>query len=134
MLGTGKRAVAIVVHGGTIVSKGTLMEESITGLVIHCDKQTAEELNARFTECRVDSRAAQRKNLDGDLAAWAVVATVTIRTLPAVLNSIKEILVSRRVGRIQFGELQVENPRAKDVDAILDVATRKGVGSGKKGR
>jgi hypothetical protein len=65
------------------------------------------------------SRVSERKNLDGNTAAWIVIATLAGQALPHVLTFIKEHLASKRVKKIKVGDWEVENPTPEMIDRFL---------------
>src|SRR4029079_14663607 len=58
-----------------------------------------------------------RRNLDGDVAAWIVIANVAAQALPHALSFLKEQLASRKVKNIVFADgSEIENPTPKDLE------------------
>lgn len=96
------------------------MSEETEIMVVHVDRGgsdfLADELNRIHPEA--ETRVAEKQNLDGSPAGWLVVAAVSVRTLPAILDAIGRLIQLYRVKSIKVGELEVENPTRADVDDL----------------
>lgn len=66
-----------------------------------------------------ESHLTERKNLDGDAAAWIVIATLVGQALPHVLAFIKDYLGTKHVKKIKIGDWEVENPTPEILDGFL---------------
>lgn len=105
------------------------MNAESTALMILSDKETAASLVALLREQGLDPQSSGRRNLDGSIAvSWVVLASVGLRTAPAVLRALSEFLMRDRVHRIEFSGLTIDNPRPEDVDRIIQ-----GLPSGENG-
>src|SRR5687768_2728317 len=92
---------------------------------------TASENDARAIREGIDAIAdtqaslSARRNLDGDVAIWIVIANVAVQALPHVLSFLKEQLASRKVKKIVFADgSEIENPTPQDLEMFR--AERKG--------
>lgn len=72
-----------------------------------------EEIAAQpGSQCQI----SERRNLDGSVATWIVVANLAITAIPHILTFIKDQLASRRVTHIKVGDLEIHNPSADDLE------------------
>jgi DNA-binding FadR family transcriptional regulator len=79
------------------------------------------------------SHLSERKNLDGDTAAWILIANLAAQTLPHLLGFLKDYLPTRQVKKIKIGDLEIENPTAEDLErfrALIDSRSRPETRSG----
>ena len=60
-----------------------------------------------------------RRNLDGNTAAWIVVASLAVQALPTVLAFVKDSLASKKVKKIKVGDVEIENPTPEQVESLL---------------
>lgn len=70
-----------------------------------------------YPECQ--SRISQPRNLDGDTAAWIVIATLAGQALPHFLAMIKDHLATKKVRRIKIGDWEVENPTPEILEKFV---------------
>ena len=89
---------------------------------------TPSELAAVFDDHAIAYQASSRSNLDGAVGSLLVLATVTVRTLPAILEALGGVIQSRRLQRLKFGELELEYPTSADVRAMLSALEQKSAG------
>jgi hypothetical protein len=57
--------------------------------------------------------------LDGNTAAWIVIATLAGQAVPHVLGFLKDYLASKQVKKIKVGDWEVENPTPEIVERFL---------------
>lgn len=102
--------------------------------IVHCDKDCAVTLSSYLAAEGATSQVSQRKNLEGDLAGWIVIAGMTLKMLPPILESLKNLISRGRVEKIQSEELGLEivHPRPEDVDRVLEQLSQKERRSSKK--
>jgi hypothetical protein len=89
-------------------------------LIVQCDESCARELSQLLSRDAVPNQASQRRNIEGDIAVWVVTIGLTVRMLPAILSSIKDLLRVRRIEKITVGDIEITQPRPQDVDRIID--------------
>ena len=80
--------------------------------VIEAIKQKVEQLSANPT------RISERNNLDGSVSTWVMVSTVAIQALPLILTFIKEYANMKKVKRIKVGDIEIENPDDRLIEAM----------------
>jgi ABC-type sugar transport system ATPase subunit len=88
---------------GTIVVSGT--EDAVIAIREVIDAQSGSQ-----------SQMSERRNLDGNVATWIVVANIALTALPHILTFIKDQLASRRVTHIKIGDLEIHNPSPDDLE------------------
>ena len=95
------------------------MSEQSEILVVHSDPIGSNFLVEELSRIpAVEARVAEKQNLDGSPAGWLVLAVVTIRTLPAILDAVGRLIQLRGVKSIRIGEVEMENPTRADVDDL----------------
>ena len=103
------------------------MPNPITSLTISCSApELAAELGAEIDrQAGSQSRLSKRRNLDGDVAAWIVLANLAAQALPHVLTFLGQLLDRQPAGvkRLKLGDIEIENPTRADVDLLLAQAT-----------
>jgi len=70
------------------------------------------------------SHLTERKNLDGNTAAWIVIATLAGQAVPHVLRFLKDYLTSKQVKKIKVGDWEAENPTPEIVERFLTMIDR----------
>jgi hypothetical protein len=65
-----------------------------------------------------ESRSSERKNFDGDAAAWIVIASLSAQSLPHILNFMRDVLQINKVKRFKIGDIEIENPGTKELDEL----------------
>lgn len=97
--------------------------EATHTLVVTADRVAAERLVTVLTEVQAQHHTSIKRNLDGETATWIVVATLGGQLLPHVLSFLQTIIGGRRVKKIKWGDLEIENPSSEDLErfrAIID--------------
>ncbi|MDQ6946789.1 MAG: hypothetical protein M3256_11115 [Actinomycetota bacterium] len=92
-------------------------------LVVTADRATAESLAALLADVAVPHHTSIKRNLDGETATWIVVATLGGQILPHLLTFLQTTIGGRRVKRIKWGDLEIENPSKEDLErfrALID--------------
>lgn len=101
----------------------TNMTEMIT---INCNKEASEAIrNVIDAQPGSQSHVTQRRNLDGDTAAWIVIASLASQTLPHVLGFVKDYLATKQIKKIKVGDWEVENPTPEIVERFLTMMDAK---------
>ena len=96
------------------------MTDTTETIVISGTKEAAEAIrNEIDAQPGSQSHLTERKNLDGDTAAWIVIATLAGQALPHVLGFIKGYLATKQVKKIKVGNWEVENPTPEILDRFL---------------
>ncbi len=86
-------------------------------IVINCTKEAAESIQKEIDlQPGSQSHLTERKNLDGNTAAWIVIATMAVQALPHILGFIKDYLATKQVKKIKMGDLEIENPAPQDIE------------------
>ncbi len=71
------------------------------------------------------SYLAERKNLEGEVATWIVLATLGVQALPPVLDLIKSLLLANRepcqVKKIKVGDIEIECPSPEDIQRLYKI-------------
>ena len=103
------------------IAKGeAIMTIPAETIVVSCSKDVAERISREIqTTSAGQSSMTARKNLDGDTAAWIVVASLSTQALPHVLSFIKDILGKDKVKKLKFRDWEVENPTPEMIDKFL---------------
>jgi hypothetical protein len=100
------------------------MTEATERIVITGTKEAAESIRAEIdAQPGSQSQLSPRKNLEGDVAAWIVIANLAAQALPHILGFLKERLATGQVKKIRIGELEIENPAPEDIErfrALID--------------
>ena len=102
-------------------------------LVVTAKRETAESLVAVLDGVDTPSHTSVKRNLDGDAATWIVVATLGGQALPHVLSFLQSAVGGRRVKKVKWGDLEIENPSKEDLErfrAMLDQTIDKSDGAG----
>jgi hypothetical protein len=96
------------------------MTDTTETIVISGTKEAAEAIrNEIDAQPGSQSHLTERKNLDGDTAAWIVIATLAGQALPHVLGFIKNYLSAKQVKKIKMGNWEVENPTPEILERFL---------------
>ena len=77
-----------------------------------------------------ESQMSERRNLDGTVATWIVVANMAITAIPHILTFIKDQLASRRVTHIKVGDLEIHNPSPHDLERFRALVAARLEGGG----
>src|SRR5579864_5047591 len=108
------------------------MKETTGTIVINCTKEVADDLRRELdAQPGTSSTVTPRRNLDGDTAAWIVIANLAGQALPHILTFLQTYLNGKRVKRIRIGDIEVENPSPEDIvrlQKLLDSRSAKGGG------
>lgn len=78
---------------------------------------------ALYPDCQ--SRLTRPRNLDGDTAAWIVIATLAAQALPHFLRGIKDHFAAKKVKRIKIGDWEVENPTPEMLERFIAMTDAK---------
>ena len=105
------------------------MAETTQTIVFSGTKEAVESLREVIdAQPGSESQVTPRKNLDGDVAAWIMVANLAVKALPHVLKFLKDYLGIKgrqQVRRLKIGDLEIENPSAEDIERLSErLATR----------
>ena len=97
------------------------MSDNSETIVINCSKDAVVEIQQLINaQPEAQSKATERKNLDGDVAGWIVIATLATQSLPHVLEFLKPFLPNKQITKIRFknkdGEWEMENPTQADIE------------------
>ena len=89
---------------------------------LDCDEATQLEIREvlkplLFNE--TDARFVERRNLDGDVPTWIVIATLAANSLPHVLKFIIDWRKGSAVERIKVDKVEITNPTKEQVNSIL---------------
>lgn len=77
-------------------------------------------------EIRTQISLSSRRGLGGDLPQWIMLGTAATATLKTILTAALKYVELTRIKSIRVGTIEVENPRPRDVERILDQLTEKG--------
>jgi hypothetical protein len=77
----------------------------------------AQEINAVAVR---PSRAIERRSLDGSVPAWILAATVAVNALPTLYAALCKYTDTGKVTKIQFGDVIIENPQARDLEIFRE--------------
>jgi hypothetical protein len=103
-------------------------------IVINGTKEATEAIREMIdAQPGSESHMTERKNLDGNTAAWIVIATLAGQTLPHVLSFIKDYLTTKQVKKIKVGDWEVESPTPEIVErfiAMMDAQSKQEKSSG----
>lgn len=96
------------------------MTNTTKTIVINGTKEAAEAIR-QLIDAQPGSQThlTERKNIDGDTAAWIVIATLAGQALPNVLGFIKDYLATKQVKKIKVGDWEVENPSPEILERFL---------------
>jgi hypothetical protein len=98
-----------------------MVTASSVTLMIECAPDEAEPLVAALAEQEVAAQATPLYGLDGAAAtSWLVVEGIGLRAAPEIIRRIGDFLTRDRVESIEVDGLVVKNPRAADVQKIID--------------
>ena len=96
------------------------MTDATQTILISGTKEAAEAIRSAIdAQPGCQSHLTERKNLDGDTAAWIVMATLAGQALPHVLGFIKDQLAGRQVKKLKVGDWEVENPTPEILERFL---------------
>lgn len=100
--------------------------EDIQTLVVAADKDAAEDVVKLLQQLEPlpQFRTSIKRNLDGETATWIVVASLTSGVLPHVLTFLESVIGGRRVKKIKFGDLEIENPSEEDLRRFREMVDR----------
>jgi len=106
------------------------MEQADKIIVVQGTRQAMEAIRKTIDAQRGgESVLTERKDIDGDTAAWILVANLTAQAIPHVLSFIKAYVAMRHVKKIKVGDLQIENPTEQDLEIfrkrIRSIAAKK---------
>jgi hypothetical protein len=88
-------------------------------LAIETDEQTQLELKARILAATGhEPIAVKKENLDGSLASFLTILQAVGPILAATVPIIVELLKQRKVRRIKFNNIEVDNPTREQWEAI----------------
>jgi hypothetical protein len=62
--------------------------------------------------------ATERSNFDGSVPTWLLVASLAAHVLPHLLTFLATMAGNGRVKKVQIGDVVVENPTEKDLEAL----------------
>jgi hypothetical protein len=101
------------------------MEDAQT-LVVAADKDAANGLVKALQQLEPvpQLHTSAKRNLDGETATWLVVASLTSGLLPHVLTFLESVIGGRRVKKIKFGDLEIENPSKEDLRRFREMVDR----------
>ena len=93
------------------------MSSTTETIVINGTKDVIEKVcDAINSQPRGETVVTERRNLDGNVADWILVASFAQAALPHVLGFIKEYLGMKQVRKIKVGDIEIENPTPEDID------------------
>jgi hypothetical protein len=70
-------------------------------------------------DVRSQIHLSSRRGLGGDLPQWIMLGTAAAATLKVILTAALRYVELTRIKSIRVAELEVQNPRAQDVEQIL---------------
>ncbi|WP_433579234.1 hypothetical protein [Nocardia brasiliensis] len=95
--------------------------------VIACEADEVDEIDSSLRENGVTAQRSPRRQLDGAAATtWVLVAGVAIQSAPAILASLRDLLVRKRVSELKFGDVTITNPNPEDVAKLIEVLRERG--------
>jgi hypothetical protein len=74
-------------------------------------------------------RSVRPQNLDGNTAAWVVIATLGAQVIPYFLTFLSDELKRHRVERVKIGDVEIEHPSQEDL-RLLRQMLHKRLGTG----
>lgn len=112
------------------------MQAEVETIVITSTKEAAEAIRSEIdAQPGSQSDLTPRRNLDGDVATWLLIANLAVQSLPHILGFLKDYLATKQVKKIVLGDLEIENPAPEDLKrfrAMLNTRTRTRRGREKK--
>ena len=95
------------------------MSNTTTTIVINTTKAAAEAIrNEIDAQSGSQSHMTERKNLDGDVATWILIATLSVQALPHILAFLKDYIPGKPVTKVKVGDIEIENPTTADLERI----------------
>jgi hypothetical protein len=88
-------------------------------LMILCEEEIVKSLTVWFREHSIEAQASPRRNLDGAVLPWLVVAALAIKAAPDTLRALGDFLTRTRVKSIEYRGIVISNPRPEDVDHLI---------------
>jgi hypothetical protein len=96
------------------------MSELSKTLVVSCAEDVAVALRGELDSIPgTETRSAERRNLDADVAAWIVISNLAAQAVPHILTFLQQFLDRRGVKRIKIDDIEIENPTRADVERLL---------------
>ena len=97
-------------------------------IVISGAKEAVEAIrNEIDAQLGSQSELTERKNLDGNTAAWIVIANLAAQALPIILGFVKDYIATKQVKKIKVGDVEIENPTPDDIErlrAMIDARSK----------
>jgi len=95
------------------------MTKSTETIVINGTKEAVEAIRNEIDAQRGSrSEVTERKNLDGNTAAWIVIANLATQALPHILGFVKDYLATMQTKKIRVGDVEIENPTQGDIERL----------------
>ena len=101
-----------------------MSESATTPLVVHCAADAKDGLVTALREAGAAPTVSGRENFDGTETGYVLLASVLVRSVPAVLDSLREFLRRDAVDSVTVGDVTVDRPRPADVDRLMELADR----------
>jgi hypothetical protein len=96
------------------------MKQRTETIIINATKEAAQAISSEISiQPGSQSRVTERNNLDGDAAAWIVIATLAGQALPHVLDFIKNSVTAKQIKKIKIGDWEVENPTPEMIERFM---------------
>jgi hypothetical protein len=93
-------------------------------LILNCDEEIALGVKLLIdSQSGCQSQATPRKNLDGSVAEWILVANLITTAIPPVLGFLKDYLKMNRVKKIKIKGVEIENPTDEQVSQVMSLLT-----------
>jgi hypothetical protein len=103
------------------IGEGSVGDEAAT-LLVTCAAEDVGLIRELLVAQDADVQASPRRQLDGaSVTTWVIAATVAIRTMPLVINALRDFLTRNNVREIKFGEVSITNPRPEDTEKLIEV-------------
>ena len=98
------------------------MADDVETLLVTCRVESVSLIRELLEAQDADVQTLPRQQFDPESAAtWVVAGTVAIRTMPRVIEALREFLTRNNVRQIRIGDVSITNPRPEDTDKLIEV-------------
>jgi hypothetical protein len=95
-------------------------------IVITCSRAEAEDVRDAIDASEGgQAQLVARKNFDGSVPSWIVAATLATQALPHLLSFLKDMVRTKRVEKIVFGDIEIVNPSPEDLEKLRALISAK---------
>jgi len=95
------------------------MSEQVEFIFIECQTEVSGSIKEELDKISPSTTSAtEKRKLDGSAPTWILAASVFVSALPSIIGALKSHIESKKVTKIEFEGVLIENPQPEDLEIL----------------